>query len=67
MGHRRISGLLQNIMRSFLTKELIDAIEKCIKIECYLLFAYWFVDLLPKLPTQISEPLVEMLLNKLKG
>jgi len=53
-------------MRTFITNEIIKGFENWCKVMCYLLFAYWLVDLLPKLPNELSDPIVAALMSKIK-
>lgn len=53
-------------MRSFLTNEIIDGFGKWCKVCLYCLLALWFLELLPRLPNELSGPIVEMLMSKLK-
>ena len=50
----------------FLTNEIIKGFENWCKVMCYLLFLYWLVDLLPKLPNELSDPIVAALMSKIK-
>ena len=53
-------------MKGFLTKEIIDGIEKWVKFCCYCLAAIWFINILPYLPDEIAEPIINKLLGFLK-
>lgn len=50
----------------FLTNEIIKGFEMWCKFACYCLFALWLVDLLPKLPNELAEPIVQALMSRLK-
>ena len=53
-------------MKKFLTKEIIDGFGKWVKVCCYGLAAIWFLNILPYLPDEIAEPIVNKLLGFLK-
>ena len=53
-------------MKKFLTKEIIDGVEKWFKLCCYCLAALWFLNILPYLPDEIAGPIVDKLLGFLK-
>lgn len=50
----------------FVTKEMIDGFGKWFKICCYCLALIWLVDLVSKLPNELSEPIVNILMSRLK-
>lgn len=45
-------------------KEVKEGFDKWLKISCYLGFAWIFVDILPHLPVQIVDRIINGLLNK---
>lgn len=45
-------------------KEVREGIDKWIKISCYLGFAWIFIDILPYLPRNIADKLINALLAK---
>ena len=49
----------------FLTKEIIDGIEKWFKWAAYGLALMWLLDLLLVLPDQMAKPIADMLTSHL--
>ena len=52
--------------KDWLTKEIIDGFSKWFKYCCYCIALIYFLDLLPKLPDELSGPIVDLLMSKLK-
>jgi hypothetical protein len=51
-------------VRELLTKDVLDGLDKWLKLNCYLAGAWVFVDLLPYIPPRIVERVIEGLLSK---
>lgn len=45
-------------------KELLENLDKWLKISCYLAFAWVFIDILPYLPVHIVDRIIDGLLSK---
>ena len=48
-----------------LLRVLLKGLVRWIVINCYLLAAWWFIDLLPLLPRDIADKLVALVLSRI--
>lgn len=46
-------------------REAREGFEKWFKLSCYLYFVWIFLDILPYLPTQLVDRIIEAILRKL--
>jgi hypothetical protein len=59
-------GLRTVKLKDFLTKEIIDGCKQWFKLFCYGMAFIWFLDIISKLPNELSKPIVDSLMDRFK-